>query len=137
MAEAAPTQGKIKFKIISPLAPIVETEVDKVLLPLASGPTLILPRHAPLLSSLKIGKVITTTAGQDTTYFISSGLVEVRRDICALCAWGIAKKDVKPDEIQSRLNTLKSQQTHSGMEQKIHTELIHFLEYIQKHCFPN
>ncbi len=132
MAEQGPTKGKIKFKIISPLAPVVETEVDKVLLPLASGPTLILPRHAPLLAALKIGKVITTNAGENTTYFVSSGLVEVRRDICALCAWGIAEKDVKPDEVQSRLNTLKSHPTHSPLEQKITEDLIHFLENIIK-----
>ena len=132
MAETGPSQGKIKFKIISPLAPVVETEVDKVLLPLASGPTLILPRHAPLLAALKIGKVITTTNGKETTYFVSSGLVEVRRDICALCAWAIAEKDVNSTEIQSRLNTLKSHLTHSPAEQKIHTDLIHFLENIIK-----
>ncbi len=132
MAEQGPTKGKIKFKIISPLAPVVETEVDKVLLPLASGPTLILPRHAPLLAALKTGKVITTTAGQDTTYFISSGLVEVRRNICALCAWGIAEKDVNPNEIRQRLDTLKSHSTHSPLEQKITKDLIHFLENIIK-----
>ena len=130
MAEAGPTKGKIKFKIISPLAPVVETEVDKVLLPLTLGPTLILPRHAPLLAALKWGKVITTTAGQDTTYFISSGIVEVRRDICALCAWGIAEKDVKPTEIRQRLDTLKSHPTHSATEKQITENLIHFLENI-------
>ena len=130
MAEAGPSKGKIKFKIISPLAPVVETEVDKVLLPLTSGPTLILPRHAPLLASLKCGKVITTTAGEDTTYFISSGIAEVRRDICALCAWGMAEKDVKPAEIRQRLDTLKTHPTHSAMEKQIQDDLIHFLENI-------
>ena len=130
MAEQGPTKGKIKFKIISPLAPVVETEVDKVLLPLTSGPTLILPRHAPLLAALKTGKVITTTLGQDTTYFISSGIAEVRRDICALCAWGIAQKDIKQDEIRTRLDTLKSHSTHSPTEKHLSEDLIHFLENI-------
>ena len=130
MAEQGPTKGKIKFKIISPLAPVVETEVDKVLLPLTAGPTLILPRHAPLLAALKCGKVITTTAGQDTTYFISSGIAEVRRDICALCAWGIAEKDVKPAEIRQRLDTLKSLPAHSATEKRLTEDLIHFLENI-------
>ena len=132
MAEAGPTKGKIKFKIVSPLAPVVETEVDKVLLPLASGPTMILPRHAPLLAALKTGKVITTTAGQDTVYFISSGIAEVRRDICALCAWGMAEKDVKPTEIRQRLDTLKTHPTHSSMEKHLTEDLIHFLENITK-----
>lgn len=137
MAEQGPQKGKIKFKIISPLAPVVELEVDKVLLPLTSGPTLILPRHAPLLASLKCGKVITTTAGKDTSYFISSGLVEVRRDICALCAWGIAEKDVNPAEIQSRLNTLKSHSTHSATEKHLTQDLIQFLENTLKTLSPN
>ena len=130
MAEQGPTQGKIKFKIISPLAPVVETEVDKVLLPLASGPSLILPRHAPLLAALKCGKVITTINGQDTTYFISSGIAEIRRDICALCAWGIKESDINPAEIRTRLDTLKSHPTHSATEKHLTEDLIHFLENI-------
>ena len=130
MAEAGPTKGKIKFKIISPLAPVVETEVDKVLIPLTSDPALILPRHAPLLAALKCGKVITTTAGQDTTYFISSGIAEVRRDICVLCAWSIRESDVKPDEIRQRLDTLKSHPTHLVTEKHLTEDLIHFLENI-------
>ena len=113
MAEQGPTKGKIKFKIISPLAPVVEAEVDKVLLPLTLGPTLILPRHAPLLSAVKVGKIITTNNGQNEVYFISSGIAEIRRDICAVCAWGIKGADIKPDEIRQRLENLKSHSTHS------------------------
>lgn len=130
MAEQGPTQGKIKFKIISPLAPVVEMEVDKVLLPLTSGPTLILPRHAPLLASLKCGKVVTTIAGQDTTYFISSGIAEVRRDICALCAWGIKASDVKQGEIRQRLEMLQNHPTHSAGEKKIIEDLSQFLKEV-------
>ena len=130
MAELGPSKGKIKFKIISPLAPVVEVEVDQVLLPLTSGPTLILPRHAPLLAALKCGKVITTTDGQDNTYFISSGIAEVRRDICALCAWGIAEKDVNPTEIRQRLEMLQNHPTHSATEKHLTEDLIQFLENI-------
>ena len=130
MAEAGPTKGKIKFKIISPLAPVVETEVDQVLLPLSNGPTLILPRHSPLLSAIKVGKIITTNNGQNEVYFISSGIAEIRRDICAVCAWGIKETDIKPDEIRQRLDTLKSHPTHSPMEKQITEDLIHFLKTI-------
>ena len=101
-------------------------EVDKVLLPLPSGPTLILPRHAPLLAALKCGKVITTTNGEDTTYFISSGIAEVRRDICALCAWGIAQKDVHVDEIKNQVEDLEKVSTHSTLEKQIKADLITF-----------
>ena len=130
MPETGPTKGKIKFKIVSPLALVEETEVDKVLLPLTKGPTLILPRHAPLLASIKGGKAITTTAGEDTTYFVSSGIVEVRRDICALCAWGIAEEEVNVEEIRSRLEKLKTHFSHSSAESSFHSDLIQFLENI-------
>ena len=137
MAEAGPTKGKIKFKIISPLALVVEVEVDEVLLPLVSGPTLVLPRHAPLLSALVGGKIVTTREGQKEVYFVSSGIAEIRRDICALCAWGMAQKDVKSDEIHARLETLKSHVTHSDMEQKIQDDLIQFLENILSSSVKN
>ena len=124
MAEAGPTKGKIKFKIISPLAPVVETEVDKVLLPLVSGPALILPRHAPLLAALKCGKIITITAGQETIYVISSGMVEVRRDICAVCAWGMAESQINAAEIKTRLEHLKKLFYQRKETRKFHCPVI-------------
>ena len=130
MAETGPTKGKIKFKIISPLAPVVETEVDKVLLPLSEGDALIMPRHAPLLSSLKNGKVITTNEAKKTIYFVSSGMVEVRRDICVLCAWGVAEKEVKLDEIRKRLENLETHSTHSDLEKAMVNDLKLFLKMI-------
>ncbi|MGN0920010.1 MAG: F0F1 ATP synthase subunit epsilon [Alphaproteobacteria bacterium] len=130
MAEQGPTKGKIKFKIISPLAPVAEREVDKVLLPLTCGPTLILPRHAPLLTAVKTGKIIITNDGKQETYFISQGVAEIRRDICVVCAWGLAQKDVKPDEIRERLENLKNHPVHSTHEKQITQDLISFLENI-------
>lgn len=126
MEETGPTKGKIKFKIVSPLALVAETEVDKVLLPLTAGETLILPRHAPLFAALKGGKIVTTNAGQEKVYFVSSGIVEIRRDICAVCAWGMAEKDIKSDEVRTRLESLKSYSPHSPMERKITDDLIRF-----------
>ena len=130
MAETAPTKGKIKFKIISPLAIVTEQEVDKILLPLSSGLVLILPRRAPLLAAVKVGKIITTNEGREETYFVSSGIVEVRRDICAVCAWGIKASDIKPDEIRQRLEMLQKHPTHSAAEKHFTQDLIFFLNNI-------
>ena len=130
MAETGPTKGKIKFKIVSPLAAVIEVEVDKILLPLEKGESLILPRHAPLLAAIKCGKIVTTNAGQEEVYYVSSGIAEIRRDICAVCAWGIAQKDVKSDEIRQRLKNLQSHPTHSTGEKQLTEGLIQFLENI-------
>ena len=132
MPEAGPSKGKIKFKIVSPLALIVECEVDSVSLPLIAGETLILPRRAPLLAAVKTGKIITTNAGKKEVYFVSKGIAEIRRDICAVCAWGIAKKDVKPEEIKIQIERLEKHQSalHSNSERKMIEDLISFLSWI-------
>ena len=108
--------------------------MDQVLLPLTSGPALILPRHAPLFSAVKVGEIIITNAGQEETYFVSSGIAEIRRDICAVCAWGIKASDINPNEIRQRLESLQNHPTHSASEKKIIEDLIQFLNSIQKSC---
>ncbi len=130
MAEAGPTKGKIKFKIVSPLALIEEREVNSVLLPLEAGDMLILPRHAPLLASLKDGEVIVTNAGQKEIYFISSGVAEVRRDICTLCAWGMAKKNMNSSDIKAKTERLEKylSSAHSVLEKQILKDLLSFLK---------
>ena len=138
MAEAGPTKGKIKFKIISPLAPIVECEVDSVLLPLISGETLILPRHAPLLSAVENGKIILKKGSEEEVYFVSKGIAEIRRDICAVCAWGIAQKDIHPNDIKNQIEELEKHLSspHSEAEKQISQNLISFLKKIPS-CLSN
>ena len=130
MAEAGPTKGKIKFKIVSPLALIEEREMDSVLLPLEAGDMLILPRHAPLLASVKDGEIIVTNAGQKEIYFISSGVAEVRRDICTLCAWGMAEKNLNLTDIKKKIERLEKylSSAHSVLEKQILKDLLSFLK---------
>lgn len=72
--------------IISPTGCLFEGEVQRVLLPGAKAPFVVLRGHSPLISSLEAGKVCyTTTDGTEGAVELSGGFVEVREDKIVVC----------------------------------------------------
>ena len=60
--------------------------MSKVLLPGAKAPFVVLPTHAPLISSLTSGEIrYTTEEGNDHTIEVSGGFVEVKSDVVRVC----------------------------------------------------
>ena len=105
MAEdLSPSSGKIRIKITSPLAVVLDRECDSVLIPASFGDFLVMPRKAPAFYLLKKGEVIVREKGQpDKAYWVSMGVCEVRRDICAVIAWAEEKTSLRKDLIQKKL----------------------------------
>ena len=105
MAEdLAPSAGKIRVKITCPLALVADLEADSALIPAIQGNFLIMPRKTPAFYLLKEGQVILHRVGQtDKIFWISKGVCEVRRDICAIMAWAVEKASVRIDVIRSEL----------------------------------
>ncbi len=69
------------FQLVSPERLLVETQVTEVQIPAREGYIGVLPGHAPLLSELKAGGVLTYNAeGQQKTIAIFGGFVEVLPD---------------------------------------------------------
>ena len=102
--EKAPTNGKVKVRLICPLYEVFETEADSVLLPGAEGDILILPERAPIFVYLKAGRMIIYNQGQKPiSYFVSAGVSEVRRNLCPVLAWGVREDKVKPENIAKQL----------------------------------
>ena len=102
--EKAPTNGKVKVRLICPLYEVFETEADGVLLPGAEGDILILPERAPIFVYLKAGRMIIYNNGQEPiSYFVSAGVCEVRRNLCPVLAWGVREDKVKPEKIAMQL----------------------------------
>ncbi len=112
--EKAPSPGKVKLKLICPLFPGVEMEADAVLLPAVDGDILILPNRAPLFLSLRAGRMIVYNKGQEPLVFlISSGISEIRRNLCPVLAWGGKQEKIDAEQIADYLETaLKSLPTH-------------------------
>ncbi len=57
-----------------------EPEADMVIVPAAEGEMGILPRHAPVLTTLGFGELVVRKAGREERFAIYGGVVDVRPD---------------------------------------------------------
>ena len=72
--------AKLSLEIVTPDRALVREEVDEIQLPGAEGYLGILPGHAPLLATLKVGE-LWYRVGQERHYLaIAAGFVEVLPD---------------------------------------------------------
>lgn len=63
-----------------------EDDVDMVIAPGADGTLGILPRHAPLISTLTLGEMRVKKAGQEESLFVAGGFIEVAHDTVRVLA---------------------------------------------------
>ena len=76
----------LHLSIVSPEKEIYNGEVSSVTLPGTTGIFSILPQHAPIVSSLKEGKVIyVTTEGAEHSLDIQGGFVELSNGEASVC----------------------------------------------------
>ncbi len=76
----------MKLHIISPSGTLFEGEVQRVALPGAKSPFVVLRHHAPLISLLTSGGVgYTLPDGTEGRVEISGGFVEVRNEVVTVC----------------------------------------------------
>ena len=99
-----PSAGKIRVKITCPLMIVADMEADSALIPSVKGDFLVMPRKAPMFFLLNEGEVVIRNNGKpDKVYWVSRGVCEVRRDICAIMAWAEEKTSVRIDTIKAEL----------------------------------
>ena len=119
--EPSPDIHHVRVKIISPEKTVLVVEVDKVLLPCSNGDMMILPRHAPCFCSIKAGKLVLYDKGKIIPMIVSDGVAEIRRNICAVLAWGILCENIKRPEVEAQLaateKLLKTVHTSSKQEE--------------------
>jgi len=87
----------ISFELVSPERLEVSEDVEMVTVPGAEGQFGVLPRHAPLISSLRPGVVGICRTGRepDARYFVASGFAEVTGERCTV----LAEHPEKVDEL--------------------------------------
>ena len=69
------------LEIVTPDEKVFEGEVRLVQLPGTNGSFEILNNHAPIISTLKKGKIKVISSANDTSFFeIKSGVVEMQRN---------------------------------------------------------
>ena len=71
----------MQFQLVSPERMLVDEQVSEVQVPAAEGYLGVMPGHAPLLSELKAGGVLTyRAAGGENALAVYGGFVEVQAD---------------------------------------------------------
>lgn len=82
----------MKLEIITPEKKVFTGEVKSVTLPGVLGLFTVLENHAPIISSLKEGRLnYTSVTGEEYTVTITGGFVEVSNNKMNVCVEGIKK----------------------------------------------
>ena len=77
---------KLYLNIVSPEKEIYNGEVESVTLPGTIGTFTFLPQHAPIVSSLREGKVMyVSTEGEEQTLDIEGGFIELSGGVVSAC----------------------------------------------------
>lgn len=78
---------KVEFELVSPERLLLSAHVDMVVVPGAEGDFGVLPRHAPLISTLRPG-VIRVFEGREVKQriFVAGGFAEVTQERCTVLA---------------------------------------------------
>lgn len=78
------------LEIISPEKVYFTGDIDFVTVPGTKGQFTILPKHAPIISTLSKGEIIYTINDKDSHLAIESGFVEVHNDVVTVCVEQLA-----------------------------------------------
>ena len=76
----------IRCEIVSQDRTVFTGDVDIVVLPGAAGEMGILPKHAPVLTTLKYGIVKVRKGGKEEVFTVAGGIAEVQPDIITVLA---------------------------------------------------
>jgi F-type H+-transporting ATPase subunit epsilon len=104
------------LQLVSPERLLAETQVTEVQIPALDGYIGVLPGHAPLLSELKAGGVLTYTAnGEQKVVAVYGGFVEVLPDRVRVLA-DLAERKEEIDVAAAQAALQKAQAAMSNMQ---------------------
>ncbi len=99
---------KVEFELVSPERLLLSEHVDMVVVPGSEGDFGVLPRHAPLISTLRPG-VIRVFEGREVRQriFVAGGFAEVTPERCTVLAEeAVAVGDIDAAKIEQELKDL-------------------------------
>jgi F-type H+-transporting ATPase subunit epsilon len=76
----------IRCEIVSQDRTVFSGDVDIVLIPGSAGEMGILPKHAPVLTTLKYGVVKVRRGGREDLYTVAGGVAEIQPDVVTILA---------------------------------------------------
>ncbi|MCY3671350.1 MAG: F0F1 ATP synthase subunit epsilon [Alphaproteobacteria bacterium] len=79
--------GKVSFELVTPERLLLSQEADMVVVPGGAGDFGVLPRHAPLISTVRPGTIRLHDGGGDPAeIFVAGGFAEVTPERCTVLA---------------------------------------------------
>src|SRR5512136_1842532 len=96
----------IRCEIISQDRTVFTGDVDIVVLPGSAGEMGVLPKHSPILTTLKYGIVKIRRGGREELFTVAGGVAEVQPDLITILA--DAAENVKEIDV-SRAETARKQ----------------------------
>lgn len=70
----------LQLDIVTPERVVYSEEVEMVIVPAIDGDLGVLPKHAPLITGLKVGAIRIKKNGEETKLATSGGFIEVKPD---------------------------------------------------------
>jgi len=101
--------GKVAFELVSPEKLLLSKEVEMVVVPGEEGDFGVLPRHSPLISSVRTGVIQVYEGGQvSDRIFVAGGFAEVTPERCTVLAEeAVAVSDIDRAKVQQDLSNAK------------------------------
>ena len=99
---------KIEFELVAPERLLIEGEFDMIVLPGENGDFGVLPRHAPLISTLRPGTIAIFEDGQITNrIFVAAGFAEVTAERLTVMAEQASPiEEIDRAEVQQAISDL-------------------------------
>ncbi len=106
---------QLQLTIATPIKTVYEAQVDQVTVTTTSGEITLLPRHIPLVTTLKTGQVMVKINGEEEYMAIDGGVLEMRPDNQVLI---LSDKSERADEIDHEQAQKAYEAAAQAMENK-------------------
>jgi len=95
---------KLSFALVSPERELFNGDVDHVVVPGAEGEFGVLPKHAPVMSTIKPGALRIYNDGTERRIFVNGGFADVTPDgLTVLAEEAIDLADIDSAEVEQQL----------------------------------
>ena len=100
---------KLHFELVSPERLLMDMEVDAVVVPGSEGDFMVLPRHAPMMTTIRPGVVqVSADESGSTRLFIRGGFAEVTpKGLVILAEEAVDLADLSKSDLEGRLRDAK------------------------------
>jgi F-type H+-transporting ATPase subunit epsilon len=91
----------VQFDLVSPERLLTSVQATQVQIPGSEGDMVAMPDHAPLITTLRPGVLMVSSAEGDAEYVVTGGFAEISADsISVLAEQAIPRGDVTPEHFK-------------------------------------